>query len=93
METFSLVALILTIAALSNVFAVKVLKVPESIGMMITGLLASGVVLLSGLMFPVAVQGLIDQVMAFDFSAFVLDYALGFLMFAGAFCADTAAMK
>lgn len=93
MENFSVVAIILTIAALSSVFAVRVIKLPESIGLMITGLLASSVVLLFGLIFPSEVAGLIDRVDEFDFSTFVLDYALGFLMFAGAFCADTAAMK
>lgn len=93
METFSIISTVLVLVALSSVFAVTVIKLPESIGLMITGLLSSAAVLLFGLVFPVEVKGLLEEGMKFDFSTFVLNYALGFLMFAGAFCADTAAMQ
>ena len=92
METYSIVAILLAVAALSAVFNTRVLRLPESIGLMGTALLASLAFLTFGLLFPSAVEQTCHYVATFDFSAFVLDYALGFLIFAGAFFGDTRAM-
>lgn len=93
MELYSLAALILGISALASIFGARVLRLPETIGLMATGLLASLTFLLFGLLFPGPVAHVCQSVLAFDFGAFVLDFALGFLVFAGAFMADTKAMK
>lgn len=93
MEIYSLAAIILVISALSSLFAARALRLPETIGLMATGLLASIALLLFGAAFPTAVIGICHRVGAFDFSAFVLDFALGFLIFVGAFTADTGAMQ
>ncbi len=92
METYSIVAVTLTVTAIFALFNARVLRLPESIGLMGTALLASLAFLAFGLLFPGAIEGVCLAVEAFDFSAFVLDYALGFLIFAGAFFGDTGAM-
>ena len=69
------------------------LRLPETIGLIATGLIASAVLLLADFIFPQAVEGISQQVIEFDFSSFVLDFALGFLMFAGAFQANAHAMS
>jgi CPA1 family monovalent cation:H+ antiporter len=92
METYSIIAIILSVAALFAIFNARVLRLPESIGLMGTALLASLAFLGFGLLFPKSIEQVCIAVEAFDFSAFVLDYALGFLIFAGAFFGDTQAM-
>ncbi len=93
MEIYALAAVILGISALASVFNAKVLRLPETIGLMATGLIGSTGLLLFGLAFPGVVAGFCHQVAAFDFSGFVLEFALGFLIFAGAFAADAEAME
>jgi len=92
METYALVAVILSLTAAFALFNARVLKLPESIGLMATALLASLAFLGFGLLFPAAVVETCHRVAAFDFSSFVLDIALGFLIFAGAFFGDLKAM-
>ncbi len=93
METFSLVALILGITAMLSVFNARVLRLPESIGLMGTALTASVVVLVIGFAAPDWVGDLCRKVAQFDFRSFVLELTLGFLVFAGAFMADTRAFS
>ena len=93
MEIFTLAAVVLGVSALASVFNARVLRLPETIGLMATGLLASAAFLLFGTLFPTAVEDICHRVAAFDFSSFVLDSALGFLIFAGAFAADAEAMQ
>ncbi|MCZ6673930.1 MAG: sodium:proton antiporter [Verrucomicrobia bacterium] len=93
MEIYTLAAVILGISALASVFNARILRLPETIGLMATGLLASAAFLLVGLAFPSLVMSVCHRVAAFDFSVFVLDFALGFLIFAGAFTADSESMQ
>ena len=93
MELYTLAAFILGFSALASVFATRVLRMPETIGLIATGLIASAVLLLADFIFPQAVEGISQKVIEFDFSSFVLDFALGFLMFAGAFQANARAMS
>ena len=93
MELYTLAAFILGFSALASVFATRVLRLPETIGLIATGLIASAVLLLADFIFPQAVEGISQEVIEFDFSSFVLDFALGFLMFAGAFQANAHAMS
>jgi len=92
MEIYSLVAVILGLAAAFSLFNARVLRLPESIALMATALAASLAFLTFGLIFPEHVIGICERVEAFDFSSFVLDFALGFLIFAGAFFGDVSAM-
>jgi CPA1 family monovalent cation:H+ antiporter len=93
MEIYTIAAIVLGISALASVFNERVLRLPETIGLMATGLLASLLILTFGAIFPSAIVGLCHRVLEFNFSAFVLDFALGFLIFVGAFTADAEAMK
>jgi len=93
MEVFSLVALILAVAAILSVFNARVLRFPDSIGLMGSALMASLVALALGFVFPESIGHLCDKVAAFNFRSFVLEMALGFLVFAGAFTADTQAFS
>ena len=93
MEVYTLAAVILSVSALASVFNARVLRLPETIGLMATGLIAGGIFLLLGLIFPSTVMAICHRVLAFDFGAFVLDFALGFLIFAGAYTADSESMQ
>ena len=92
MENFNIVAGVLCISALFSVFNARVLRWPESIGLMATGLFASIAILLVGLIVPSWLQGVCHRVATFDFSFFVLTVVIGFLIFAGAISADSRAM-
>jgi monovalent cation:H+ antiporter, CPA1 family len=93
MEIYSLAAVILAISALASVFNARILKLPETIGLMGTGLIASAAFLLVGFAFPSLAASISHRVAQFDFRFFVLDFALGFLIFAGAFRADATSMN
>ena len=92
MDIYALAAAILGLSALFSVFNSRVLRFPETIGLMATGLLASVAVLLFGLAFPSPIMDICREVEKVDFSFFVLEIALGFLMFAGGFTADSESM-
>jgi CPA1 family monovalent cation:H+ antiporter len=93
METFNLVATILGISAVFSILNSRILRLPETIGLMATGLMASVAVLLIGTIFPASIEGLCHRVATFDFSFFVLTIAIGFLIFAGALSSDASAMS
>ncbi len=93
MDNYSIAAILLGISGLFTVFNTKILRLPESIGLMATGLIASIAVLLVGNLVPEFIQPLCEQVETLDFSYIVLTVALGFLMFAGAYEADGATMS
>ena len=93
MESYSLVALILVVTAGAALFNRRLLRLPESVGLMATALIVSLAFLVGGLFLPGIVQPVCERVEAVDFSFVVLDLLLGFLIFAGAFSADAAAMS
>ena len=75
MELYSLAAVLLALRALASVFNPRILRLPETIGLMATGLIASVVLLLVGLIFPGPAAAICQRVVEFDFSMFVLDFA------------------
>jgi len=89
MTVFSVIAVILSLTALLAWMNHRWLRIPESIGVMAMALALSALLLIFGNVWPVAVKTLCHTVNDFDFSYFVLDVALAFLMFAGAFGIDT----
>jgi CPA1 family monovalent cation:H+ antiporter len=93
MEPLTLAAIVLGLAALASVFNARVLRLPEAIGLMATGLIASVAFIVIGKIFPETVTPICHQIASFDFGKFVLTDALGFLIFAGAFSADSEAMQ
>ena len=87
METLAFVSLIITISALLAYCNIRFLKLPSTIGIMVLSLLLSLVLLLIGSASPAAglMKNLLVQI---DFSDFLLDFMLGFLLFAGALHTD-----
>lgn len=92
MEAYTLVAIILFITTGAALFNKRLLRLPESVGLMGTALLVSILFLTFGLIFPEIVQPVCHRVVSIDFSFIVLQLLLGFLIFAGAFSSDTSAM-
>jgi len=92
MEAYTLVAIILFITTGAALFNKRLLRLPESVGLMGTALLVSMLFLAFGLIFPEIVQPVCHRVISIDFSFIVLELLLGFLIFAGAFSSDTSAM-
>lgn len=89
MNLFTVVAGILCITALLSYLNHKWLRFPETIGVMVMALGLSGVAIAVGTIFPESLEATCRVVEEIDFSSFVLDNALAFLIFAGAFGIDT----
>ncbi len=92
MEAYTLVAIILFITTGAALFNKRLLRLPESVGLMGTALIVSLILLVFGLVFPEVVQPICHRIIGLDFSFIVLELLLGFLIFAGAFSSDTSAM-
>ena len=87
MNPLQLISLILCLAAVMAYLNVRVLKLPSTIGLMALSLLLSLAVLLAGSSSSFGAW-LRDAIKGIDFSAFLLDFMLGFLLFAGALHTD-----
>lgn len=87
MDTLRFISLIIALSALLAYFNIKVLKLPSTIGVMVLSLLLSLVFLLLGSVSPVA-EDMKTLLVQLDFSEFLLDFMLGFLLFAGALHTD-----
>lgn len=87
MDTLKLISLIITLSAVLAYINIRFLKLPSTIGLMVLSLLLSLLLLLAGATSPIGgfVKNLMDQI---DFSDFLLDFMLGFLLFAGALHTD-----
>lgn len=92
METFRLIAIIITLAALLAYLNIRFLKLPSTIGVMILSLLLSLVVLVLGSALPITDQ-LESFIIKLNFADFLLDFMLGFLLFAGALHTDVAKLR
>ena len=87
MDTMQFVSLIITLSALLAYLNIRILKLPSTIGIMVLSLLLSVILLVIGSASPAAglMKNLLVQI---DFSDFLLDFMLGFLLFAGALHTD-----
>lgn len=87
MDTMQFVSLIITLSALLAYLNIRILKLPSTIGIMVLSLLLSLILLFIGSASPAAglMKNLLVQI---DFSDFLLDFMLGFLLFAGALHTD-----
>jgi CPA1 family monovalent cation:H+ antiporter len=87
MDTMQFVSLIITLSALLAYLNIRILKLPSTIGIMVLSLLLSLILLVVGSASPAAglMKNLLVQI---DFSDFLLDFMLGFLLFAGALHTD-----
>ncbi len=87
MGSLRLISLIITLSALLAYLNIRFLKLPSTIGLMVLSLILSLILLLVGSASPVSefMKTLLVQI---DFSDFLLDFMLGFLLFAGALHTD-----
>lgn len=87
MEPLSLISLIIVLSAILAYINIRFLKLPSTIGVMVLSLFFSLIILLAGSATPLA--GILKNILVkFDFSDFLLDFMLGFLLFAGALHTD-----
>ncbi|GAB5558465.1 MAG: sodium:proton antiporter [Synoicihabitans sp.] len=92
MDAYTLVAVILFVTTGAALFNKRLLRLPESVGLMGTALFVSILFLGFGLIFPAIVEPVCQRILSIDFSFIVLELLLGFLIFAGAFSSDTSGM-
>jgi CPA1 family monovalent cation:H+ antiporter len=87
METLKLISIIIALSAVLAYVNIRFFKMPSTIGLMILSLLFSLVLYFAASATPLAgfVKRLLVQI---DFSGFLLDFMLGFLLFAGALHTD-----
>lgn len=87
MEELKLFSIIITISGVLAYLNIRFLKMPSTIGVMVLSLLLSLLIILAGSATP-ADEFLSHLLVELDFSDFLLDFMLGFLLFAGALHTD-----
>jgi CPA1 family monovalent cation:H+ antiporter len=92
METLRLIAILISLSAVLAYLNIRFLKLPSTIGVMFLSLLLSLVLLFGAAATPVD-DYLKTLLIKIDFSGFLLDFMLGFLLFAGALHTDLNKLK
>jgi len=88
MNLIESLSLIITLAALLAYINIKVLKLPATIGLMVLALLLSLVILLTSSIAPTWTSFARSSLIQLNFSDLLLEFMLGFLLFAGALHTD-----
>ena len=92
METLRLISIIIAISGLLAYVNIRFLKLPSTIGVMVLSLFLSLVIILAASVTK-ADDYLRDMLLRLDFSGVLLDFMLGFLLFAGALHTDIKKLK
>lgn len=92
MDALTLISFIVTLSALLAFINIRFLKLPATIGVMVLSLVLSLVVILGGRASSLA-SFFGDVLHQLDFSKFILNFMLGFLLFAGALHTDIDKIK
>lgn len=85
MDTFTLIAALITISALISYLNIRFIKLPGAIGVMFVSILLSIFILVTGKAFPTAFTFIRELMHSIDFTKTLLDVMLAFLLFASAF--------
>lgn len=93
MSIFVIITILVVITAAFAYFNTRFLKLPETIGVMITSIIFSLMLIITGLLFPTVPAWARDFVSSIDFSKVLLDVMLSFLLFAGALHTDSSLLK
>jgi len=88
MNSIESISIIITLAALLAYINIKFLKLPSTIGLMVLALLLSLVILLTSSIAPAWTSFARTSLIRLNFSDLLLDFMLGFLLFAGALHTD-----
>ena len=84
MSILEITTVLLLLASIFSIINLRLLKLPQTIGLMILAICLSVIVLLSGLIFPDFLSTVTSLTKSFDFSVLLIDVMLPFLLFAGA---------
>jgi CPA1 family monovalent cation:H+ antiporter len=84
MTLFEISSIVIALSALFGYINVKILKLPNTIGLMIIAILFTAVLFVSKQFSPVPMESATTLIGAIDFETVLMDVMLGFLLFAGA---------
>ena len=84
MDILELSTILLTLASIFTLINIRLLKLPQTIGLMILALILSFVVTVVGIIFPSVFKTVTEITREFDFSELLVNVMLPFLLFAGA---------
>ena len=93
MNLFTIITILVVITAVFAYLNTRLLKLPETIGMMIIALVFSLLLIGAGLLFPVVSEFARGFIVSIDFSEVLLDIMLSFLLFAGALHTDSSLLN
>ena len=88
MNLLELSTLLLVLASIFSIINLRVLKLPQTIGLMVLAIVLSLVIMLVGLIYPDFLSYITQLTKEFDFSVLLIDVMLPFLLFAGAISVD-----
>ena len=84
MGILELSTILITLAAVFTLINIRLLKLPQTIGLMILALCLSVIVAIVGVVFPQVFETVSKITKEFDFSELLVNVMLPFLLFAGA---------
>ena len=84
MNFLEITTILLLLASFFSIINLRILKLPQTIGLMILAILLSIFVLIVGTIFPAFLKEATTLTKSFDFSVLLIDVMLPFLLFAGA---------
>ena len=87
MGILELSTILITLAAIFTLINMRLLKLPQTIGLMILALFLSIIVTIVGVVFPQVFKTVTTITREFDFSELLVNVMLPFLLFAGAISA------
>ena len=93
MDLFTLITLLIVVAALFAYLNTRFLKLPDAIGIMVISLLFSLLLLGFNTVQPASFTSVRQTVAEIDFGRVLFDVMLSFLLFAGAFHTDAAKLR
>ena len=88
MNLLELSALLLCLASIFSIINLRILKLPQTIGLMVLAIVLSLVIMITGLVSPDFLSYVTTLTKQFDFSVLLIDVMLPFLLFAGAISVD-----
>ena len=84
MDILELTTILLSLASIFSIINLRLLKLPQTIGLMILALILSILVTVVGIVFPNVFDTVAQLTKEFDFSLVLINVMLPFLLFAGA---------
>ena len=88
MDVLELSTVLLLLASVFSIINLRILKLPQTIGLMVLAIGLSITVLVTGLVFPSILNRVTAIIESFDFKILLIDIMLPFLLFAGAISVD-----